>query len=95
MATSGKRVQARMYKLLFSVFDEADTHRIVWMPAHTKEHEVGVTAIGNGRKLTWIDRRTNQEADKLAKLAVTEHRVLEHIRTTISNHEALQAATAK
>ena len=44
--------------------------------------------------MTEIDRRTNQEADQLANLAVAEHRVLEQIRAAISNHEALQVATA-
>lgn len=44
------RVFNFMFKSLYDVED------VVWVPAHSSEHEIGIKMIRNGRKLTAIDR---------------------------------------
>ena len=62
----------------------------MWIPAHTSEHDIGIKLIGNGRKLTAVDRDSNSLADRLAKLAVEEHRVPPAVLSAVNKHYALQ-----
>lgn len=47
VATSGKRMLARAYKMLFGAMDAA-AEMVVWMPAHTTEDDVGRKLPSNG-----------------------------------------------
>lgn len=67
----------------------------VWIPAHTSEDEVAMVRLGNGVRLTAMDRFGNVEADRLAKLAVEEHRVPESVRAEAKRQEELLYDTAK
>ena len=87
-ATEGRRQLARVFRLLFTAIH--DPKSVVWMPAHTTEEDVAVKRIGNGRKLTAIDRDSNGLADQLAKFAVEEHRVPEQVRKAVKRHFELQ-----
>ena len=50
------------------------------------EHDIRIQEIGNGRKPTAVDRDSNSLADKLAKLAVEEHRVPPLVLTAVNKH---------
>ena len=45
--------------------------RLVWMPAHTAEKKVGEVKKSNCKVMTWVDRKANNLADHLAKLAAS------------------------
>ena len=53
---------------------------VAWMPAHTSATDVGISVLSDGTTLTANDRRGNEEADRLAKIAAAQHRVPECIR---------------
>jgi hypothetical protein len=88
VATEGRRILARVFKLVFTALHDSES--VVWIPAHTSESDVGVKVIGNGQTLTAIDREANSLADKLAKLAVEEHRVPPNVRSAFGKHFKLQ-----
>ena len=75
VATSAKKIYARVYTLLFAALDDTPAEATIWMPAHKKEHHVGKILCGNGEALTTKDLKANEWADKLAKRAVEAHRV--------------------
>ena len=81
---------ARVYKLVFTAIDSESAMRVVWMPAHTSEDAVGVLRLGDGTFLSATDRFGNSEADRLAKLAVEEHRVPATVRQAVQKHTELQ-----
>ena len=89
VATVGRRLVARVYRLVFTSLHDAEA--VVWVLAHTSEQDIGIKLIGNGRKLTAADRDSNSLAARLAKLAVEEHRVPSHLRSVVNKHE-LQAS---
>ena len=74
-ATSAARYYARIWNVIFTALDDAETVDLAWMPAHTKVHDVGRLFLSNGELLTEADRRANAEADRLAKLSAAETRV--------------------
>ena len=88
VATEGRRLLARVYRLVFASLH--DPERVVWIPAHTSEHDIGIKSIGDGRKLTAVDRDSNSLADRLAKLAVEEHRVPPVVLSAVNKHYKLQ-----
>lgn len=65
------------------------------MPAHTTEDCVGVGLLGNGERLIAIDHVGNDEADRLAKLVVEQHRVPLDVRLMVKEHEELLLQTAR
>ena len=62
------------------VNDTAGPMQVVWMPAHTAAHDVGVRVKSDGTLLTAVDRRANDLADKLAKAAAAGRRFQEEVR---------------
>ena len=75
--------------------DDTEVDAMVWMPAHTKESNVGQTVLGDGRPLTLFDRVGNEEADRLAKLGAKSHGVPEPIRRRIHDHNRLVEQAAR
>ena len=64
-ATAGHRKHARVNALLLAALDDTPTDLVVWMPAHTKESDVGVKKLGNGDLLTGRDMASNGSMPKL------------------------------
>ena len=62
------------------VNDTAGPMQVVWMPAHTAAHDVGVRVKSDGTLLTAVDQRANDLADKLAKAAAAGRRFQEEVR---------------
>jgi hypothetical protein len=94
-ATRDNRPLARVHRLMFMALDDTDAAAMVWMPAHTKETDVGQVSLGDGSLLTAVDRMANNEADMLAKTAVEAHRVPEQVRSQIKELDRLVEATAR
>ena len=61
--------------MVMSALEYTEPDKVVWMPAHKSKQAAGQFRCGNGEWITWNDIRGNAEADKLAKLAVQQHRV--------------------
>jgi hypothetical protein len=80
---------------MFAALNDTEAAALVWMPAHTKESDVGQLCLGDGSKLTHFDRKGNHEADKLAKLAVEAHRVPTQVRDRIEALNSLVEKTAR
>ena len=86
---SGRRAacnsRCKLARVWHGVFASMDDHEssnvdIAWMPSHTSAEEIGVTMLSDGTVLTAHDRRGNEEADRLAKMAAMWHRVPESVR---------------
>ena len=69
------KMHVRVYNLLCTTLDDVAGSDFVRLPAHKTEKQVGSTLKGDGTPLTLKDVKGNAEADRLAKLAVAEHRV--------------------
>ena len=78
-ATRDNRPLARVHRLMFAALADTEAAAVVWMPAHTKEEDVGRLHLGDGTLLSESDRKGNEEADRLAKLAVEAHRVRSNV----------------
>ncbi len=74
-ATTADRPLARVNAMVMSVMEDVPSDRVVWMPAHKSKQAAGQFRCSNGEWITAADIRGNAEADKLAKLAVQQHRV--------------------
>ena len=74
-ATAADKPLARVNGMVMSVLEEVPNDKVVWMPAHKTKQCVGKARCGNGELLTEKDIAGNAEADRLAKLAVEQHRV--------------------
>lgn len=94
-ATSGDRILARAFGMLFDLLEDGDVDRVLWMPAHTTQLDVGRLRLSNRDRLSLRDRKGNDTADQLAKAAVEEHRVPLQIREAIEKAEAAQTNLAK
>ena len=94
-ATGDKRKHARVRTLMLQAWDDFDPEGIVWMPAHTTEASVGVAELGDGTKLTALDRRGNAHADRLAKQGASTHRVPESIRNRLKQQRQLVKKTVQ
>ena len=82
-ACAANRPHARVSGLLHAAFDDTPPDLVTWVPAHTAEHEVGVTPTGSGQLLTRIDRYCNGLADSHAKIAARHTRVSKQVRDKI------------
>ena len=73
---------ARAWHGVFAALDDEDSTSVdvAWMPSHTTASYGGVSVLSDGSSLTASDRRGNEEADRLAKLAAAQHRVPERVR---------------
>jgi hypothetical protein len=80
---------------MFAALDGTDAAAMVWMPAHSKEEDVGRLYLGDGSRLTEHDRKGNDEADRLAKLAVEAHRVPKQVREGIKELSVVVERTAR
>ena len=69
------RPLARVNAMVMSALEDTELDKVVWMPAHKSKQAAGQFRCSNGEWITWNDIRGNAEADKLAKLAVQQHRV--------------------
>ena len=65
--------------------DDGGEPAVVWMPAHTKEHHIGVLELSDGTPLSSQDFGGNREADRLAKLAVDEDSVDEALGSALQS----------
>jgi hypothetical protein len=74
-ATTANRPLARVNAMVLSVLEDVPNDKVVWMPAHKSKQMAGHVRCGNGELLTMQDIKGNAEADRLAKLAVQQHRV--------------------
>ena len=79
-AVGGGSTHARIYALLFNVFDDTADENMVWMPAHQGDVEKATRCKGDGTPLTQVDVQANDKADMLAKRGVEEHRVPYRVR---------------
>ena len=84
--TSSSQRLARAWAPIASYLEDADAEAVVWMPAHTAQHQVGVVRLSNGQPLTEEDRTCNDEADRLAKLAVEEDSIPASTRKLLLAH---------
>jgi hypothetical protein len=67
-ATAPERQLARAWGPLAAALDgQADG--VVWMPAHCTCEAVGTKRLGDGSRMTQVDRRVNDVVDGLAKSA--------------------------
>ena len=64
VATSAKRVLARVYEMLLTALENVGLERILWMPAHKAAAHVGKLRLSNCEVLTKEDVFGNDEADK-------------------------------
>jgi hypothetical protein len=94
-ATSDSRAHARVNTLMHAALDDTAADAVVWMPAHKGEADIGAARLGDGSYLTRLDFSSNAEADRLAKLAVEEHRVAKGIVAKVREQEALIEAAAR
>ena len=58
-----------------SALEDTAVDQVVWMPAHKSKQAVGQFRCSDGQWITEADIRGNAEADRLATLAVQQHRV--------------------
>ena len=90
---------ARLWRSIFSAFDGLEDPStevdLAWMPAHTKEQDVGKVALSNGQLLTARDRAANDAADFLAKRGAQTHRVPVWLRKKVKDHELLAEWAAR
>ena len=86
-ATAPGRVLARVWAVVAAPGGGA-VPDIIWMPAHTAEHDVGVLLKSNGEALTEADRRTNDAADSLAKAAARGRRLQQDLRDRLQREAA-------
>ena len=93
--TSDKRPLARVHSLMFAALEGTEAAAMVWMPAHTDEADVGRLDLGDGSKLTHLDRKGNSEADRLAKLGVEAHRVPEQVCDRVNELNKVVEKTAR
>ena len=95
MACGPKKPLARTFKLLFARLDDVPPDAVVWMPAHTAEHKVGVSRLSNGELLTFPDRNANQRADAEAKAAARQFAVSREIIQDVQHKTRVVTETAK
>eukprot|EP00973_Karenia_brevis_P040292 5565922-Karenia_brevis.AAC.1 len=80
-ATASNRMYARVWTVLNAASDEGENPLpIIWMPAHTAEHDEGVLFKSDGTLLSARDRRANAMADRMAKVAAAGRRHQRHVR---------------
>ena len=74
-ATTADRPPARVNAMVMSVLEDTPLEKVVWMPAHKSKQSAGQFRCSNGELITEWDIKGNAESDRLAKLAVGQHRV--------------------
>ena len=94
-ATAGSRKHARVNALLLAALDDTPVELVVWMPAHTKDSDVGVKKFGDGTFLSGRDRATNGLADTHAKEAAGEVRVPKPTRVLLENYHSTTKEAAR
>jgi len=82
-STSPTRTYARVWAVVKAASDDGTTTPIVWMPAHTAEHEVGIRVKSDGTVLTARDRHANDTADRFAKTAAEGRRFKRNLRDMV------------
>jgi len=75
IATAANKVNARVHGLILRALDDTPASKVIWLPAHKGQAQVGKMRCGDGTFLTKTDLFGNDAADKLAKRAVQGHRV--------------------
>lgn len=74
-ATTATRPLARVNALVLSALEDTAVDQVVWMLAHKFKQAAGQFRCSDGEWITEADIKGNVEADRLAKLAVQQHRV--------------------
>ena len=74
-ATTADRPLARVNAMVLNVLEDTPVEKVIWMPAHKSKQAAGQYRCSNGDPITDWDIKGNAEADRLAKLAVEQHRV--------------------
>ena len=64
---------AQVCGLLFQALDDGFVDNVKWVPSHSSDLLVGQVLRGDGLPITLGDVCANQQADRLAKLAVEAH----------------------
>ena len=79
VATAATVDMARLWQLVFGACDGTPIPHLdvdlIWMPAHTKQGDIGLLHLSDGSLLTKRDRKANDEADHLAKRGAQSHRL--------------------
>jgi hypothetical protein len=73
-AAASERQLARAWGPLAAAL-EGHVEDVVWMPAHCTREAVATRRLGDGSKMTEVDRRVNEVVDGLAKSAARADRV--------------------
>ena len=77
-ASSAKNKAARVWGAIFNALDDSgatNTDWLIWMPAHTSRHQIGVASRSDGQPLSSLDWLANMAVDELAKHAASTCRV--------------------
>ena len=69
------RPLARVNAMVMSALEDTEVDKMVWVPAHKSKQAAGQFRCSDGEWITGADIGGNAEADRLAKLAVQQHRV--------------------
>ncbi len=95
-ATAAERCNARVWGMLFVVFDSTDDqHRLRWMPSHRSAANASAYHCSDGSQLTPVDVRLNAIADVLAKRGAATGRVPEPVRAAVQRARDATAWIAK
>ena len=92
-AAAPDRRLARAWAPIAAALDE-DSERVIWMPAHCTESQVGVKQLSNGDFLSAVDLQANAVVDQLAKEAAREDRLPIQQRKVVSDLSDTVAAVA-
>ena len=92
-ATAATVEMARLWRLVFAACDSTPEPHLnvdlAWMPAHTKQGDVGTVRLSDGSLLSKRDRQANDAADFLAKRGAQTHRVPRKLRQAFKEREML------
>ena len=98
-ATRYSEAYARLWRMIFTAFDDFDSPEIdidiEWMPAHTVETDVGTACLTNGQLLSAADRHGNDLADSLAKQGAELHRLPAPVLEAFNRQHLLSAWAAR
>ncbi len=94
-ATAPSRPLARVWRMMLAGFGSgAGGATVVWMPAHTAAHDIGVKLLSNGVALTRRDQLSNALADELAKRGAHQWRASAAVRARFVAAHVLAARAA-
>lgn len=93
-ANDPRRKFARIWNPLLSSLD-CHGDRVVWMPAHCTENDVGVKQLSNGSLMSYLDLGVNAIVDSWAKEAASQDRVPDAVKKVVRQTTAKVRAVAR